>query len=71
MNLSYRVLHSGLGDELDEQGSSATSSNGFLDPTIRTTECLCDASVDGTQASDHYGVVAQLEVPLRCPGKWG
>ncbi len=42
-------------------------------PTLRveSAERFGVAGVDGVQASDHYGVVAELEVPARLPGKWG
>lgn len=42
-------------------------------PTLqaRSAERFGVAGVDGVQASDHYGVVAELEVPPRLPGQWG
>ncbi|WP_280415350.1 endonuclease/exonuclease/phosphatase family protein [Nocardia carnea] len=41
-------------------------------PTLqaRSAERFGVAGVDGVQASDHYGVVAELEVPPRLPGTW-
>jgi len=38
---------------------------------VRSAERFGVAAVDGVQASDHYGVVAELEVPPRLPGRWG
>ncbi len=42
-------------------------------PTLhaRSAERFGVAGVDGVQASDHYGVVTELEVPPRLPGTWG
>ncbi len=45
---------------------------GSFGPTLqaRSAERFGVAGVDGVQASDHYGVVAELEVPPRLPGTW-
>ena len=42
-------------------------------PTLhaRSAERFGVAGVDGVQASDHYGVVTELEVPPRHSGTWG
>lgn len=37
---------------------------------VRSCERALVAPVDGVQASDHYGVVADLAVPRRPPGSW-
>lgn len=41
-------------------------------PTLQagSAERFGVAAVDGVQSSDHYGVVAELEVPPRLPGQW-
>lgn len=41
-------------------------------PTLQTVACerIFVDPVGGVQASDHYGLVAQLEVPSRPPGTW-
>jgi endonuclease/exonuclease/phosphatase family metal-dependent hydrolase len=38
---------------------------------VRAVERICVDSVDGVQASDHYGVLAELTAPSRAPGVWG
>ncbi|MGY0488133.1 endonuclease/exonuclease/phosphatase family protein [Streptomyces sp. WG-D5] len=41
-------------------------------PTLRVTACdrFLVEPVDGVQVSDHYGVLADFEVPEREPGSW-
>ncbi|WP_169814311.1 endonuclease/exonuclease/phosphatase family protein [Nocardia mexicana] len=38
---------------------------------VRAVERICVAAGGGVQASDHYGVLAELGVPSRAPGVWG
>jgi endonuclease/exonuclease/phosphatase family metal-dependent hydrolase len=38
---------------------------------VRSCELVLDGPVDGVWASDHFGVVADLEVPEHAPGSWG
>jgi endonuclease/exonuclease/phosphatase family metal-dependent hydrolase len=45
---------------------------GIHGPTLRVSACerfLVDP-VDGVQASDHYGLLVDLDVPERAPGDW-
>lgn len=46
---------------------------GVHGPTLRVRSCerLLDEPVDGVWASDHFGVLADLEVPDHPPGSWG
>ncbi|WP_169811987.1 endonuclease/exonuclease/phosphatase family protein [Nocardia grenadensis] len=37
---------------------------------VRAVDRICIDAVDGIQASDHYGVLAELTVPARAPGVW-
>lgn len=38
---------------------------------VRSVDLIGVEPQDGVQASDHYGVVAELIVPARAPGTWG
>ncbi|MFI6868329.1 endonuclease/exonuclease/phosphatase family protein [Nocardia sp. NPDC050406] len=38
---------------------------------VRSVDRICVDPRDGVQASDHYGVLAELTVPARAPGVWG
>ncbi|MFI5716280.1 hypothetical protein [Nocardia sp. NPDC051750] len=38
---------------------------------VRSVDLIGAQPQDGVQASDHYGVVAELTVPARTPGTWG
>jgi endonuclease/exonuclease/phosphatase family metal-dependent hydrolase len=42
-------------------------------PTLRVSRCerVLDQPVDGVWASDHFGVLADLELPDHPPGSWG
>jgi endonuclease/exonuclease/phosphatase family metal-dependent hydrolase len=42
-------------------------------PTLQVRSCdlILDRPVDGVWASDHFGVVADLESPDHAPGSWG
>jgi endonuclease/exonuclease/phosphatase family metal-dependent hydrolase len=42
-------------------------------PTLPIADCrrVFDQPVEGVWASDHFGVVADLELPRRPPGAWG
>jgi endonuclease/exonuclease/phosphatase family metal-dependent hydrolase len=42
-------------------------------PTLQVSRCerVLDQPVDGVWASDHFGVLADLEVPDHPPGSWG
>jgi endonuclease/exonuclease/phosphatase family metal-dependent hydrolase len=42
-------------------------------PTLQVRRCdlVLDRPVDGVWASDHFGVVADLESPDHAPGSWG
>jgi endonuclease/exonuclease/phosphatase family metal-dependent hydrolase len=37
---------------------------------VRAVDRICVDAQDGVQASDHYGVLAELTVPPRAPGVW-
>lgn len=37
---------------------------------VRAVDRICVDAHDGVQASDHYGVLAELTVPARAPGVW-
>jgi endonuclease/exonuclease/phosphatase family metal-dependent hydrolase len=45
---------------------------GVHGPSLNVTECfrVFDRPVDGIWASDHFGVVADFEVPEHPPGRW-
>jgi endonuclease/exonuclease/phosphatase family metal-dependent hydrolase len=46
--------------------------NGTYGPTLRVADCrrVLDRPVAGVWASDHFGVMADLEVPVHHPGAW-
>jgi len=46
--------------------------SGIHGPSLDVTECrrVFDQPIDGTWASDHYGVLARLSVPDHSPGSW-
>jgi hypothetical protein len=41
-------------------------------PTLAVADCqrVLDGAVDGVWASDHFGVMADLEMPAHPPGTW-
>ena len=45
---------------------------GIHGPSLDVTECelVLDQPVDGIWASDHFGVLASLQVPAHQPGAW-
>jgi endonuclease/exonuclease/phosphatase family metal-dependent hydrolase len=45
---------------------------GIHGPSLRVADCrrVFDQPVDGVWASDHFGVVADLEAPDHPPGAW-
>ena len=45
---------------------------GIHGPTLQVVDCsrVFDQAVDGTWASDHFGVLAELQVPSHPPGAW-
>jgi endonuclease/exonuclease/phosphatase family metal-dependent hydrolase len=47
--------------------------SGIHGPTLRVRSCelVLDRPVDGVWASDHFGVVADLDLPEHAPGSWG
>jgi endonuclease/exonuclease/phosphatase family metal-dependent hydrolase len=69
-----------LGNPLVRDGEVATAvprkidhilvRSGLHGPTLRVADCrrVLDGPVDGVWASDHYGVLADLELPERPPG---
>jgi hypothetical protein len=46
--------------------------SGIHGPTLAVADCqrVLDEPVNGVWASDHFGVMAELEVPAHVPGTW-
>ena len=65
----YHLAHQTRGLVGDGHHRGASVGHG---PTLRIAACrrVFDEPVDGVWASDHYGVLADLELPERPVGSW-